>query len=119
MRTSRLIVAVAVAVYVAVPHGETTDAVGAAERIDAFVRAEMERQRIPGVSINRVNGDGAQVTVRGFGPGYNLVTLNGRTLDRLIRISSSSATRSNSFSMCCTRRRKSYRPPPARRIPPR
>jgi TonB-dependent receptor len=37
-------------------------------------------QRITGVSINRVNGEGAQVTVRGFGPGYNLVTLNGRTL---------------------------------------
>jgi len=37
-------------------------------------------QRVTGVSINRVNGEGSQVTVRGFGPGYNLVTLNGRTL---------------------------------------
>src|SRR3569623_1577371 len=37
-------------------------------------------QRVAGVSIDRVNGEGAQVTVRGFGPGYNLVTLNGRTL---------------------------------------
>ncbi len=37
-------------------------------------------QRIPGVSINRVNGEGAQVTVRGFGPGFNLVTLNGRSM---------------------------------------
>ena len=37
-------------------------------------------QRITGVSIDRVNGQGAQVTVRGFGPDYNLVTLNGRTL---------------------------------------
>ncbi|MGN6374579.1 MAG: TonB-dependent receptor plug domain-containing protein, partial [Sphingomonas sp.] len=37
-------------------------------------------QRITGVSINRVNGEGAQVTVRGFGPDYNLVTLDGRTL---------------------------------------
>ena len=37
-------------------------------------------QRIPGVSIDRVNGEGSQVTVRGFGPGYNLVTLNGRAL---------------------------------------
>ncbi len=37
-------------------------------------------QRIPGVSINRVNGEGANVTVRGFGPGYNLVTLNGRVM---------------------------------------
>jgi TonB-dependent receptor len=37
-------------------------------------------QRIPGVSINRRNGEGAQVTVRGFGPDYNMVTLNGRQL---------------------------------------
>jgi len=37
-------------------------------------------QRITGVSIDRQNGEGAQVTVRGFGPGYNLVTLNGRTI---------------------------------------
>ena len=37
-------------------------------------------QRITGVSIDRVNGQGAQVTVRGFGPSFNMVTLNGRTL---------------------------------------
>jgi TonB-dependent receptor len=37
-------------------------------------------QRIPGISISRVNGEGAQVTSRGFGPGYNLVTLNGRQM---------------------------------------
>ena len=37
-------------------------------------------QRISGVSIDRVNGEGSKVTVRGFGPGYNLVTLNGRTM---------------------------------------
>ena len=37
-------------------------------------------QRIPGVAIDRQNGEGAQVTVRGFGPEYNLVTLNGRTV---------------------------------------
>ncbi|MES2442650.1 MAG: TonB-dependent receptor [Pseudomonadota bacterium] len=37
-------------------------------------------QRIPGVSINRVNGEGSQVTVRGFGPQFNLVTVNGRQL---------------------------------------
>ncbi|QZH75702.1 MAG: TonB-dependent receptor [Erythrobacter sp.] len=37
-------------------------------------------QRITGVSIDRVNGEGSRVTVRGFGPGFNLVTLNGRTL---------------------------------------
>ena len=37
-------------------------------------------QRITGVSIDRVNGEGSTVTVRGFGSDYNLVTLNGRTL---------------------------------------
>ncbi|KAB7648830.1 TonB-dependent receptor [Polymorphobacter fuscus] len=37
-------------------------------------------QRIPGVSIDRVNGEGSKVTVRGFGPSFNLVTLNGRTM---------------------------------------
>jgi TonB-dependent receptor len=37
-------------------------------------------QRIPGVSIDRQNGEGSQVTVRGFGPAYNMVTLNGRTV---------------------------------------
>ena len=37
-------------------------------------------QRITGVSVNRVNGEGSTVTVRGFGAQYNLVTLNGRQL---------------------------------------
>jgi TonB-dependent receptor len=37
-------------------------------------------QRITGVSIDRVNGEGGNVTVRGFGPNFNLVTLNGRQL---------------------------------------
>src|SRR5438105_3386741 len=37
-------------------------------------------QRIPGVSIERRNGEGARVTVRGFGPQFNLVTVNGRQL---------------------------------------
>ena len=37
-------------------------------------------QRIPGVSISRVNGEGSMVTVRGFGPGFNLTTLNGRVM---------------------------------------
>lgn len=37
-------------------------------------------QRITGVSIDRVNGEGSTVTVRGFGAQYNLVTLNGRQL---------------------------------------
>ena len=37
-------------------------------------------QRITGVSVSRVNGEGSQVTVRGFSGGFNLVTLNGRQL---------------------------------------
>lgn len=37
-------------------------------------------QRVPGVSIDRVNGEGSQVTVRGFGPQFNLVTVNGREM---------------------------------------
>lgn len=37
-------------------------------------------QRIAGVSIDRVNGEGSKVSVRGFGPDFNLVTLNGRQM---------------------------------------
>ena len=37
-------------------------------------------QRITGVAIDRDRGEGARVTVRGFGPDFNLVTLNGRQM---------------------------------------
>ena len=37
-------------------------------------------QRITGVSVSRVNGEGSQITVRGFGPEFNLITLNGRQM---------------------------------------
>jgi len=37
-------------------------------------------QRISGISIDRTDGEGAKLTSRGFGPAYNLVTLNGRQL---------------------------------------
>jgi len=37
-------------------------------------------QRVTGISIDRRNGEGAQVTARGFGPQFNLITLNGRQL---------------------------------------
>ena len=37
-------------------------------------------QRITGISIERRDGEGAQVTARGFGPQYNMVTLNGRQI---------------------------------------
>jgi len=37
-------------------------------------------QRISGVSIDRSNGEGARVTVRGVGPDLNMVLLNGRQM---------------------------------------
>ena len=37
-------------------------------------------QRITGVAIDRQRGEGATVTVRGFGADFNLVTLNGRQM---------------------------------------
>ena len=37
-------------------------------------------QRISGVSIDRSLGEGARVTVRGVGPDFNLVLLNGRQM---------------------------------------
>ncbi|MGL0788073.1 TonB-dependent receptor [Xanthomonas translucens] len=37
-------------------------------------------QRITGISIERRDGEGAQVTARGFGPQFNAVTLNGRVI---------------------------------------
>ncbi|WP_440876139.1 TonB-dependent receptor [Thalassotalea sp. PLHSN55] len=37
-------------------------------------------QRITGVTVSRSNGEGSQITVRGFGPEFNLITLNGRQM---------------------------------------
>ncbi|GGI69100.1 TonB-dependent receptor [Shewanella hanedai] len=37
-------------------------------------------QRITGVTVSRANGEGSEITVRGFGPQYNLITLNGRQM---------------------------------------
>lgn len=63
------------------------DAVGVVDAISAedmgkFPDANLAEsvQRITGVSIDRVNGEGSQVTVRGFGAADNMVTLNGRTM---------------------------------------
>ena len=39
-----------------------------------------KRWRITGVAIDRDRGEGARVTVRGFGADFNLVTLNGRQM---------------------------------------
>ncbi|WP_323813236.1 TonB-dependent receptor [Cellvibrio sp. NN19] len=40
-------------------------------------------QRITGVSIDRQNNEGSKITVRGFGPDFNLITLNGRQMPTL------------------------------------
>ncbi|HSX56044.1 MAG TPA: TonB-dependent receptor plug domain-containing protein, partial [Sphingomonas sp.] len=37
-------------------------------------------QRVAGVTIERNRGEGRFITVRGFGPKFNMVTVNGRTL---------------------------------------
>jgi TonB-dependent receptor len=61
-------------------HG-VVDAISA-EDIGSFPDTNLAEslQRITGVSIDRVNGEGSLVTVRGFGSGFTLVTLNGRTM---------------------------------------
>jgi TonB-dependent receptor len=53
-----------------------------AEDIGKFPDANLAEslQRITGVSIDRQRGEGSRVTVRGFGPEYNLVTINGRQM---------------------------------------
>ncbi len=54
-------------------------------------------QRITGVSIDRANGEGSTVTVRGFGPDYNLVLLNGRQMPASSLGGSNGAPASRSF----------------------
>ena len=54
-------------------------------------------QRITGVSIDRSNGEGSFVTVRGFGPEFNLVTLNGRQMPTSILGDGGSAPSSRAF----------------------
>jgi len=36
--------------------------------------------RVPGIAIDRSNVEGQAIAVRGFGPEFNLVTLNGRQM---------------------------------------
>lgn len=48
-------------------------------------------QRITGVSIDRAGGEGQQITVRGFGPDFNTVLVNGR------QMASESETRAFNF----------------------
>lgn len=53
-----------------------------AEEIGKFPDTNLAEslQRITGVSIDRSNGEGSTVTVRGFGPQFNLVLLDGRQM---------------------------------------
>ena len=56
-------------------------------------------QRLTGVSIDRANGEGSRVTVRGFGPDYNVVTLNGRHMPAAnVEDTTASASRSFDFA---------------------
>ena len=54
-------------------------------------------QRITGVSIDRQNGEGSQVTVRGFGPDFNLVLLNGRQMPTAFLTGGAPSSRSFDF----------------------
>lgn len=54
-------------------------------------------QRITGVSIDRNSGEGSSVTVRGFGPDFNLVLLNGRQMPTSSLGDGASAPSSRSF----------------------
>ncbi|MEQ1498824.1 MAG: TonB-dependent receptor [Novosphingobium sp.] len=63
------------------------DAVGVVDSISAEEMGKFpdtnlaeSLQRITGVSIDRNSGEGSKVTVRGFGPDFNLVLLNGRQM---------------------------------------
>jgi len=70
-----------------------------AEEIGKFPDTNLAEslQRITGVSIDRSNGEGQFVTVRGFGPEYNLVLLNGRQMPTSIIGDGNSAPVSRSF----------------------
>ncbi len=54
-------------------------------------------QRVTGVSIDRANNEGNQVTVRGWGPSFNLVTLNGRQMPTSSVLLEDGITRSFNF----------------------
>ena len=63
------------------------DAVGVVDAISAEdlgkfpdLNVAESLQRIPGVSIDRAGGEGQAITVRGMGPQFNTVLVNGRQL---------------------------------------
>src|ERR1700729_4191275 len=66
-----------------------------AEDIGKFPSANIAEalQRIPGVAIDRNEGEGRYVTIRGLGPTFNTVLLNGRPL------TSEDGTRAFSFDV--------------------
>jgi iron complex outermembrane receptor protein len=70
-----------------------------AEDIGKFPDANLAEslQRISGVSIDRSNNEGNQVTVRGFGPGFNLVTLNTRQMPNSSSLQAAGISRSFNF----------------------
>jgi TonB-dependent receptor len=53
-------------------------------------------QRVSGVSIDRQNGEGSKLTIRGVGPDFNLVLLNGRQMPG-VGLQATSASNSRSF----------------------
>ncbi len=55
-------------------------------------------QRITGISISRSNGEGSQITARGFGPDFNMVTLNGRTMPGAALPNGGSVANSRAFN---------------------
>jgi TonB-dependent receptor len=54
--------------------------------------------RISGVSVQRENGEGTRITVRGMGPDFNLVLLNGRQMPGSSFDAAAPASRSFDFS---------------------
>lgn len=74
-----------------------------AEDIGKFPDANLAEslQRITGVSIDRQSNEGNQISVRGLGPSFNMVTLNGRQMPVTSspeQESISSATQSRAFN---------------------
>lgn len=54
-------------------------------------------QRVTGVSISRINGEGEKITVRGIDPSLNMVLLNGRTMPAVTNDGTANDTASRAF----------------------
>jgi len=70
-----------------------------AEEIGKFPDTNLAEslQRISGVSIDRTLGEGSRVTVRGVGPDYNLVLLNGRQMPTSANANGAGISNSRAF----------------------